>query len=67
MCSRIWRKTLEMEIFQRIADNQFLQAEHVTRVMGVVRPWLRFPSESVAAPPLEVFRTGLGGTLTNLV
>lgn len=35
-CSRIWGKTLETELFQAVADNQFLQAEHVTMVMGVM-------------------------------
>lgn len=56
-----------MELFHRVTDNQFLQAEHVTGVMGVARSWHTFPSESVVASSLEVFKTGLGGTLSSLV
>ncbi|KFQ03536.1 hypothetical protein N330_09717, partial [Leptosomus discolor] len=35
--------------------------------MRVVRHWSRLPREAVAAPSLEVFKTRLDGTLSNLV
>jgi len=35
--------------------------------MRVVRHWHRLPREAVAAPSLEVFKTRLDGTLSNLV
>jgi len=34
--------------------------------VGVVRPWHRLPRETVAAPSLAVFRTGLDGALSTL-
>jgi len=36
-------------------------------ILRVVRPWPRFPRETVAAPSLAVFKARLDGTLSTLV
>jgi len=59
----------------RIRDNGFKLKEGTFRfairkisvIMRVVRYWNRLPREAVDAPSLQVFKTRLGGALSNLV